>query len=231
MTDQETFSCPPDKDDPTKACADPEASWGHRRGDGHGQKDELFYGYYFSATTVVKDAPGPAVPELIRRTTLSSCSVKPFTTIVPVLERLARCGVALGDILADSGYAHRVARNWAQPLRTLGAAIVVDLHPSDLHPSDRGPQGTWAGAILANGNLYCTATPAALLGLAPLRRGASSDETAAHDKLTAEAAHYKLAPISSDDADGYHRAACPALTGKTPLAPAARIHGAWLRPA
>ena len=29
----------------------------------------------------------------------------------------------------------------------------------DLHPHDRGPQGTHAGAIIANGNLYCPATP------------------------------------------------------------------------
>ena len=43
-SDLETFSCPP----PARGghCADPEASWGHRRGDSPGQKDELFYGYY-----------------------------------------------------------------------------------------------------------------------------------------------------------------------------------------
>ena len=43
--------------DPKKGgdCADPEASWGHRRGKGPGQKDELFFGCYFSLATMVKD--------------------------------------------------------------------------------------------------------------------------------------------------------------------------------
>jgi hypothetical protein len=43
-----------------------------------------------------------------------------------------------------------------------------------------------------------------------------------HDQQTAETARYKLGKITSDDADGYHRAACPAATGKIrcPLRPA-----------
>jgi hypothetical protein len=40
------------------------------------------------------------------------------------------------------------------PLRAAGASLI-----QDLHPHDRGPQGTHAGAIIANGNLYCPATP------------------------------------------------------------------------
>jgi hypothetical protein len=58
-TDLETFSCPP----PAKGgdCADPEASWGHRRGDNPGQQDELFYGYYASAATMV--CPGKVVDD------------------------------------------------------------------------------------------------------------------------------------------------------------------------
>ena len=43
-SDLETFSRPPSRG--SSDCADPEASWGHRRGDSPGQKDELFYGYY-----------------------------------------------------------------------------------------------------------------------------------------------------------------------------------------
>jgi hypothetical protein len=35
----------------------------------------------------------------------------------------------------------------------------------DLHPHDRGPKGTHHGAIIANGNLYCPATPRTLTGL------------------------------------------------------------------
>ncbi len=59
-SDLETFSRPP----PQRGgdCADPEASWGHRRGDSPGQKDELFYGYYISAATMVTEDNGPPSP-------------------------------------------------------------------------------------------------------------------------------------------------------------------------
>jgi hypothetical protein len=85
-----------------------------------------------------------------------------------------------------------------------------------------GPRGTHHGAIIANGNLYCPATPAMLLELAPLARDATPDQTAAHDQQAAETARYKLGRITSDDADGYHRVMCPAVMGKIrcPLRPA-----------
>jgi hypothetical protein len=56
-SDLETYSRPP----PAKGggCADPEASRGHRRGDHPGQEDELFYGYYISAGTMVTEDNGP----------------------------------------------------------------------------------------------------------------------------------------------------------------------------
>src|SRR5271166_6386732 len=46
-TDMETFSRPPPKG--TSDCADPEASWGHRKNNLLRCEDELFFGYYFSA--------------------------------------------------------------------------------------------------------------------------------------------------------------------------------------
>jgi hypothetical protein len=90
-----------------------------------------------------------------------------------------------------------------------------------MHPHDRGPRGTCHGAIIANGCLYCPATPRPLLDLGPLQRGATADGTAAHDAQTAELARHKLAPHTSDDADGYHRVICPAAAGKIrcPLRP------------
>ena len=102
-----------------------------------------------------------------------------------------------------------IAEHWALPLRALGAGLVMDLHPHD-----RGTQGTFDGAICFNGNLYCPATPKALFTLEPLARGASDAETAAHDRRSAELARYKLGPITADDADGFHRVACPAVLGK-----------------
>ncbi len=205
-SDAESFARAPVPE--VRPSADAEASWGHRRGNGPGQKDELFFGYYLSAATMVNQEGGPAVPELVRRATLSSCHVDPVPAFVPAPAGLARQG-ALGEVLADSGYAHRVAKNWALPLRAMGARIVTDLHPSD-----RGPRGTFGGATCANGNLYCPATPGALLAIAPLARGASAKEMAAHDQKTAEAAHYKLGRSSGYDKDGYHRVSCPAVLGK-----------------
>ena len=125
-------------------------------------------------------------------------------------------GIALGDIIADSGYAHRVPDTWANPLRAAGADLV-----QDLHPDDRGPRGTHQGAIIANGNLYCPATPGPLLDLVPLPPGTPAADAAAHDQKTAELARYKLGVHAAEDADGYRRHVCPAAAGKIrcPLRP------------
>jgi hypothetical protein len=64
-------------DDDNQRCADPEASWGHRRGNHPDQKDEAFYGYYLQAATTVNDEHGPQVPELARRMHLASCDHDP----------------------------------------------------------------------------------------------------------------------------------------------------------
>ena len=206
-TDVESFARPPPKEG--GATADPEASWGHRRGNGPGQKDELFYGSYLQLATMVRAEGGEDVPELVRRLLLTSCHVDPPPALVAVLEDMVASGIALGDVLNDSGYAHRIPEHWALPLRALGADLVMDLHPHD-----RGTQGTFAGAICFNGSLYCPATPKALFTLEPLARGAGDAETAAHDGRSTELARYKLGPITADDADGFHRVACPAVLGK-----------------
>jgi hypothetical protein len=206
-TDVETFSRPPHRG--TKECADPEASWGHRNSNLPGPKGELFFGYYLSAATMTREEQGLAVPELARRITLTSCHLDPARALVPVLARMPAAGITLGDILADSGYAHRDAEAWAIPLRAAGAQLI-----QDLHPHDRGPQGTHAGAIITNGNLYCPATPRPLLELGPLPRDATPEDTATHDTQAGELARHKLSRITADDAAGYHRVTCPAATGK-----------------
>jgi hypothetical protein len=214
-TDLETFSRPP----PAKGgeCADPEASWGHRKNNLLRRQDELFFGYYFSAAVMMPEENGPAVPELARRATLSSCRHDPVRALLPVLTAMPAAGIPLGDILADSGYAHRDADAWALPLRAAGASLI-----QDLHPHDRGPKGTHHGAIIANGNLYCPATPRTLLQLGPLARDASRDDIASHDAKTAELARHKLGRLTRDDEDGYHRTQCPAVMSKIrcPLRPA-----------
>ena len=213
-TDMETFSRPPPKG--TSDCADPEASWGHRKNNLLRCEDELFFGYYFSAGIMMPDEHGAPVPEYARRITLSSCRQDPVPALVPVLAALPVAGIALGDILADSGYAHRIPANWAVPLRAAGAQLI-----QDLHPSDRGPHGTHHGAIISNGSLYCPQAPPVLLQLGPLARDATREQAASHDTRTAELARYKLGRITSDDPDGYHRVMCPAVMGKIrcPLRP------------
>ncbi len=213
-TDLESFSRPPPRG--TSDCADPEASWGHRKNNLLRSQDELFYGYYLSAGIMVPEENGAAVPELARRATLSSPRHDPVRAFAPVLTAMPAAGIPLGDVLSDSGYAHRDADAWAVPLRAAGARLV-----QDLHPHDRGPKGTHHGAIIANGNLYCPCTPRTLPELGPLARTATSQQAADHDRQTAELARYKLGRLTADDPDGYHRVQCPAAMGKIrcPLRP------------
>ena len=143
-TDLESFSRPPPHG--TSDCADPEASWGHRKNNLLRSQDELFYGYYLSAGVMMPEENGLAVPELARRAALSSCRHDPVRAFAPVLTAMPGQGIPLGDILADSGYAHRDAGAWAIPLRAAGAQLV-----QDLHPHDRGPKGTHHSAVISNG--------------------------------------------------------------------------------
>ena len=95
--------------------------------------------------------------------TLCSCARDPARVLAAVLLRMPGDGIPLGDIIDDSGYAHRDAHAWAIPRRRAGAQLV-----QDLHPHDRGPRGTHEGAVIANGSLYCPQTPRTLLELALL---------------------------------------------------------------
>jgi hypothetical protein len=206
-TDLESFSRPPPRG--TSDCADPEASWGHRKNNLLRSQDELFYGYYLSAGVMMPEENEPAIPELARRATLSSCRHDPVRAFAPVLTALPGQEIPLGDILDDSGYAHRDAAAWAIPLRAAGAQLV-----QDLHPHDRGPKGTHDGAVISNGCLYCPQTPRPLLEPGPLARTATKEQAADHDRKTSELARHKLGRLTRDDRDGYHRVQCPAAMGK-----------------
>ena len=126
-TDLESFSRPP----PARGghCADPEAWWGHRKNNLPRSQDELFYGYYLSAGIMMRDEGAPAVPELARRATVSSCRHDPVRAFTPVLTAMPGQQIPPGDILSDSGYAHRDASARAIPLGAAGAQLVQDLHP------------------------------------------------------------------------------------------------------
>ncbi len=204
-TDYESFARPPRKDG---RCADPEAAWGHRNVN-HPGKSETFFGCYLQAVTIVKDDRGPDIPELVRRITLASAKHDPPPQITPVIERMTKDAINIGELLADSGYAYREAQNFAMPIRALGAELVIDLHPND-----RGMKGSHQGAILANGALYCPATPKALFQIGPPAPAATDTELAAHDTKSEELHHYKLSALTAQDKDGYHRVICPAQAGK-----------------
>ena len=208
----ETFSRPPPKG--TSDCADPEASWGHRKNNLLRCEDELFFGYYFSAGIMTPDST-PAGPGVRARITLSSCR-RPCPRARPRPDRAAR--------RRDRARRHPrrlrlrpphprelgspAARSRAQLIQTSTPTTAAARHP---------PR-----AIISNGNLYCPATPRALLELRPLARDATREQAASHDTRTTELARYKLSRITSDDPDGYHRVTCPAAMGKTrcPLRPA-----------
>jgi len=108
-TGLESFSRPPPRG--TSDCADPEASWGHRKNNLLRSENELFYGWYFSAGTMAREENGPAVPELARRATVSSCRHDPVPAFAPVLTAMPEHGIPLGDVLADCGYSHRVPQH------------------------------------------------------------------------------------------------------------------------
>ena len=209
-TDVETWSRPPRHG--STECADPEAAWGHRNSNLPGPKGEMFFGYYLSAAVMTREEDGPPVPELARRITLAGCGHDPVRALATTLLRMAGDGIPLGDVIDDSGYAHRDAEAWAIPLRNAGAQLI-----QDLHPHDRGPRGTHEGAVIANGCLYCPQTPRTLLELAPLPPAATAEQVAAHDQRTAELSRYKLGRHTADDADGYHRAGLPRRGRQDPL--------------
>ena len=90
----------------------------------------------------------PAVPELTRRMTLSSCHADPVRALTPMLARMPEDGILLGDILADSGYAHRHPacagrklgyRFW--PGLSCGGPVFVEQSAQTLSASDRVDPG------------------------------------------------------------------------------------------
>jgi hypothetical protein len=67
-------------------------------------------------------------------------------------------------------------------------------HLDDIFGTHRfsAPTGSQHPQVFCNGNLYCPATPKALLSLGPLARGASKEEQKTHDRSCGEPVGYKL---------------------------------------
>jgi hypothetical protein len=207
-TDHETWSRPRPKDDPEPS-NDPDASWGHAKRNAPGAVEHLFFGYYAQVATMVKDDRGKGVPELVRGVEFLAPRHDPAAAMAEKLLRRSRNGLSFHDVLADCGYSNRNPENFARVIRQAGADLTIDLHPED-----RGPKGTYKGAVVSNGNLFCPCTPVPLLRLGPLKRGSSASETLVHDDRSAELARYKLGRVSRGSGEGSHRVMCPALLGK-----------------
>ena len=134
--------------------------------------------------------------------------------------------IPLGDILADSGYAHRDADAWALPLRAAGAQLV-----QDLHPHDRGPKGTHDGAIASNGNMYCPKTPAPAAGArvtAPATPRRTSRRARRQDR---RAGPLQARPPHPRRPRRLPPRRLPRRHGQDPLPPPARLHDAGPGPA
>jgi hypothetical protein len=178
----------------------------------------LFFGYYAQVATMVADTGTDPIPELVRRICFEAPLVDPARVMADTLVRMSET-IPLKNVLCDCGYSNRDPENLATPLRTAGAQLVMDLHPQD-----RGRKGSFEGAVIANGQLYCPATPHSLFELGPLSRGASKEQSDHHDQMAAELARYKLSAICRPDQEGYVRVRCPAagekcvaLTSQSPL--------------
>ena len=214
-TDLESFSRPPPRG--TSDCADPEASWGHRKNNLLRSEDELFYGYYLSAGVMMPEENGPAVPELARRAALSSCRHDPVRAFAPVLTAMPARGSRSATSLMIPATPTATPAPGPYRCAAAGAQLV-----QDLHPHDRGPKGTHDGAVISNGNLYCPRTPRAAAGARAARPHRHERAGRGPGTQDRELARYKLGRLTADDADGYHRVQCPAAMGKIrcPLRPA-----------
>ena len=89
-TDLESFSRPPPRG--SSDCADPEASWGHRKNNLLRSEDELFFGYYLSAGIMMPEENGPPSPSWPAALPLSSCQHDPVRAFAPVLTAMPAAG-------------------------------------------------------------------------------------------------------------------------------------------
>ena len=175
-TDVEAWARPVPASSPGTG-TDPEARWGHRNVNRKIQEGEMFFGYYLSARDHgERRATAPPCPSSRAGSPSAPAPTTPPPPWSRVLAAMPAGGASPGDILADSGYSHRVPATWAEP----AARPPAPAWSQDLHPNDRGPQRHPPGRDHRNGNLYCPATPGPLLrtGAAAARRQRADDRRA-----------------------------------------------------
>ena len=115
-------------------------------------------------------ASGPSVPHLAERITLTPASAEPQSPALGLVEEMVTEN-RIEILIADRGYTFAKAERWADPLRELGVDTVFDLHPDQ-----RSTKGTFAGALLLDGSLYCPSLPEALKEIERLDQFATVEE-------------------------------------------------------
>ena len=220
-TDLESFSRPPPRG--TSDCADPEASWGHRKNNLLRSQDELFYGYYLSAGIMMPEENGPGRPRARPPRHGVVVPARPGPRLRPRADRDAR---QPGSRSATS------STTPATPTATPAPG------PSRCGPPARSSSRTCTRTTAAprapttapsspTATSTARAHPRPLLELGPLARTATREQAADHDRKTAELARYKLGRLTADDDDGYHRVAVPRRHGQDPLPAPPRVDDAW----
>jgi hypothetical protein len=115
----------------------------------------VFFGYHLSATLMVRDENRQSVPNLARRMTVCNSAHDPAVAPIPVLAGMAAGGASIGDMIADSGYSHRVPSAWAVPVRSLSPTC----NPATADPAapTRAPSSaTEIGTARPPRNRYCS---------------------------------------------------------------------------
>ncbi len=109
---------------------------------------------------MVPDGGGAPVPEVLRRMNVVACDHDPVPEMADVLVTMAEAGIPTGDVVVDSGDAHRLPEHFALPLRAVGGSLVMDLHPHDLNlPSCRiasGPCSEQVRRLTLSADRSCT---------------------------------------------------------------------------
>jgi hypothetical protein len=204
-TDADSWARKPPNDG--RVPADPNARWARRRSQQPGTKDEFYFGYSETIAVIVQDEHGPQTPNLVRRMDLESAKEDPAWKAVEIIGRMRGDGHLPGDLLGDAAYSSR--KNLTRAVMDLGYAPLFDLNPND-----SGPKGTFEGARISNGSLFCPATPEVLLDIRKPTNSATKEAVAAHDEVVARREAYRLNLHSERSASGSVRLICPAAAGK-----------------
>ncbi len=139
-----------------RASADLDARWGYKTAT-FGDPADKFFGYSLTALAPVRalDQPESRMPAVAARLALRPAANDNIEPALTGIQSLQAHGHQVKELIADRGYTYKKAQKWQTPLRELGIAPVLDLHPHD-----RGAHyDKETGAVWIDGWPYCAETP------------------------------------------------------------------------